>query len=155
MTDSGSKQQLLKYIDDAFYHYHGYRLAHDLFSGDEAERLQWIDEHAPFALLAHDTQADPRFIYVNASARRAFGYSEVEFIGLPSRLSANVDARADRAAMLAAVAQTGYASGYTGVRVRKDGSLFRIERGELWCFSDAEGNPAGQAALVWAVRTCD
>ncbi|WP_166365792.1 MEKHLA domain-containing protein [Pseudomonas akapageensis] len=151
MTDSDNKQQLLQYIDDAFYRYHGYRLAHDLFSGDEAERLKWIDEHAPFALLAHDTQADPRFTYVNAAARRAFGYSEEEFIGLHSRLSANVDAWAERAAVLAAVAQKGYASGYTGVRVRKDGSFFRIERGELWCVNDAEGKSIGQAALVWAV----
>ncbi|MCY1394521.1 MEKHLA domain protein [compost metagenome] len=151
MIDSSNKQQLLNLIDDAFYLYHGHRLAHDLFEGGDADRLQWVDAQAPFALLAHDTSADPRFIYVNASAKRAFGYSEAEFIGLPSRLSARPNARAERAVVLDAVARTGYASGYTGVRVKKDGSLFCIERGELWCFNDAQGNPAGQAALVWAV----
>ena len=48
----------------------------------------WLYEHAPFGLLAHDTSADPRFVYANSTAQGCFGYAWEEFVGLPSRLSA-------------------------------------------------------------------
>lgn len=137
---------LLQQIDTAYRHLHGRGLGEGLYRGVEAERLAWLHDEAPFALLAHDGGPDPRFIYVNATARAAFGYSEAEFIGLPSRLSADADAQADRDAILASVRQRGYAEGYCGTRIRKDGSHFRIERGELWQLDE----PKGQAALVWA-----
>lgn len=138
--------QLLRQIDAAYQHLHGRGIGADIFDGEESVRLPWLHEKAPFALLAHDASADPRFIYVNAAARRAFGYSEEEFIGLPSRLSADAGAQADRDAILASVRERGFAEGYAGTRIRKDGSHFRIERGELWQLDE----PEGQAALVWA-----
>lgn len=136
---------LLQQIDTAYQRLHGRALGESLYQGAEAQRLDWLHDTAPFALLAHDGEPDPRFIYVNATARAAFGYSEVEFIGLPSRLSADADAQADRDAILASVRQRGFAEGYCGTRIRKDGSHFRIERGELWQLNE----PKGQAALVW------
>ncbi|WP_371370447.1 MEKHLA domain-containing protein [Pseudomonas sp. QL9] len=139
-------QQLLQQIDAAYQRLHGKGIGADIFEGEESGRLRWLHEAAPFALLAHDASADPRFIYVNAAARQAFGYREEEFIGLPSRLSADADAQADRDAILASVRERGFAEGYAGTRIRKDGSHFRIERGELWQLDE----PKGQAALVWA-----
>lgn len=138
--------QLLQQIDAAYQRLHGKGIGADIFEGEDNERLHWLHEHAPFALLAHDASADPRFIYVNAAARQAFGYTEEEFIGLPSRLSADADAQADRDAILASVRERGFAQGYAGTRIRRDGSHFRIERGELWQLDE----PKGQAALVWA-----
>lgn len=144
-----TRLHLLQRIDDAYRHYRGQPLAEGLYQGPEAQRLRWIDEQAPFALLAHDASADPRFIYVNAAARGAFGYSKEAFIGLPSRLSAGPDAQEDRDAILAAVKQHGYASGYGGIRLTRDGQAFRIVNGELWQLQDAQGQALGQAALVW------
>ena len=138
--------QLLQQIDAAYQRLHGRGIGADTYQGEPAERLRWLHERAPFALLAHDAGPDPRFIYVNAAARRAFGYSEEEFIGLPSRLSADAEAQADRDAILASVRARGFAEGYAGTRIRKDGTHFRIERGELWQLDE----PKGQAALVWA-----
>lgn len=143
MTDA---LQLLQQIDAAYQRLHGKGIGEELFRGAADDRLRWLHEEAPFALLAHDATADPRFVYVNAAACRAFGYGEAEFIGLPSRLSADADAQADRDAILASVRECGYALGYSGTRIRKDGRHFRIERGELWQLDE----PHGQAALVWA-----
>lgn len=137
---------LLQQIDAAYQRLHGKGIGADLHRGDESGRLRWLHAEAPFALLAHDAAADPRFIYVNAAARHAFGYSEEEFIGLPSRLSADADAQTDRDAILASVRERGYAIGYAGTRITRDGRHFRIERGELWQLDE----PEGQAALVWA-----
>ncbi|MFD8646950.1 MEKHLA domain-containing protein [Streptomyces mirabilis] len=53
--------------------------------GETARRL---DEDAPFGLLAHDTSADPIFIYANSTAQRCFEYTWHEFVRLPFRLSA-------------------------------------------------------------------
>lgn len=113
----------------------------------EGEAADWLYGRAPFGLLAHDTSADPRFIYANRTAQRCFGYSEAEFAGLPSRLSAAPDAREDRDAFVAAVDRQGFADGYRGRRVRKDGSLFWIENVCMWDLVDADGHKHGQAAV--------
>lgn len=56
---------------------------------------RWLYENAPFALLAHDRSEDPRFFYANNTAQACFGYSWQEFIGMPSRLSAEAPNRED------------------------------------------------------------
>ncbi|MGW2103379.1 MEKHLA domain-containing protein [Streptomyces olivaceoviridis] len=57
---------------------------------------RWLHDRAPFGLLAHDTSADPLFVYANSRARERFGCSWDEFVGMPSRLSARPDGRRDR-----------------------------------------------------------
>lgn len=114
---------------------------------DAAAAAGWLYEEAPFGLLAHDTSADPRFVYANRTAQRCFGYTEAEFTGLPSRLSAAPDAQEDRDAFVAAVNRRGFADGYRGRRVRKDGSLFWIEDVCMWDLVDADGHKHGQAAV--------
>ncbi|POX64385.1 MEKHLA domain-containing protein [Streptomyces sp. Ru62] len=112
-----------------------------------AEAADWLYNQAPFGLLAHDTSADPRFVYANRTAQRCFGYTEAEFTGLPSRLSAAPDAQEDRDAFVDAVNRRGFADGYRGRRVRKDGSLFWIEDVCMWDLVDADGHKHGQAAV--------
>jgi PAS domain S-box-containing protein len=113
----------------------------------ETEAAHWLYEQAPFGLLAHDTSDDPRFIYANRTAQRCFGYSEAEFAGLPSRLSAAPDGQQDRDAFVAAVNRRGFADGYRGRRVRKGGGLFWIEDVCMWDLVDADGRKHGQAAV--------
>ena len=109
---------------------------------------RWLYATAPFCVLAHDTAADPRFIYANAAAQRCFEYTWTEFTALPSRLSAGTPDRAGRQAFLDQVARHGYATGYRGIRVAKSGRRFWIEDATLWQLTDAGGTVRGQAAKI-------
>ncbi len=130
--------------------------SHALFAGralaPEGADAAWLYERAPYAVLAHDAGADPRFVYANRTAQRCFGYSWEEFIGLPSRLSAEAPERSARQALLDAVARDGFAAGYRGVRVTKSGHRFWIEDGVVWRLVGRDGAPAGQAATFSAWR---
>jgi hypothetical protein len=112
----------------------------------------WLYQEAPFAVLAHNTDADPRFIYANRTAQRCFEYSWAELISMPSRLSAEAPNRAERARLLDAVSRDGYVSGYRGVRIAKSGRRFWIEDGVVWQLIDAQGVRRGQAAMFAAWR---
>ncbi|MGP4013464.1 MEKHLA domain-containing protein [Streptomyces sp. 4N124] len=111
------------------------------------DAARWLYEQAPFGLLAHDTSADPRFVYANSSAQDCFGYSWDEFTGLPSRLSARPDGQEDREALVRAVTAHHYATGYRGIRVGKDGRTFWIEDVTMWDLMDTRGRIHGQAAV--------
>lgn len=107
----------------------------------------WLYHQAPFCLVAHDGNSDPRFVYANLAAQRCFEYAWEEFVGLPSRLSAEAPNRAEREALLASVAAQGYAEGYRGLRIAKSGRRFWIENVTVWNVDDADGRYLGQAAL--------
>src|SRR5579862_3356584 len=66
----------------------------------------WLYREAPFVLLAHNGEADPRFIYANLAAQECFGYSWNEFIvfGWGSRLT--FPAKAKRRRWLEVFSQT-------------------------------------------------
>ncbi|MDQ8023614.1 MAG: MEKHLA domain-containing protein [Moraxellaceae bacterium] len=117
-----------------------------------AEAARWLYEEAPYCLLAHDTQASPCFIYANMSAQRCFGYAWGEFVGMPSRLSAEAPDRAERDVLLAAVARDGFATGYRGLRIAKDGRRFWIEDVTVWNLVDEAGRVHGQAATYLRTR---
>jgi hypothetical protein len=106
----------------------------------------WLYSEAPFAVLAHNTDANPKFIYANKCAQACFEYSWEEFIGLPSRLSAEAPERAERQSLLDVVAQNGFMSGYRGIRVAKSGRRFLIENGVVWELIDENGARHGAAA---------
>ncbi len=101
---------------------------------------------APFCVLAHDGGTDPRFTYANAVALRCFGYEQDALIGLPSRLSAEPDARPERERLLAAVARDGFIEDYSGIRRAASGRRFRIVGVTVWTLVDERGARHGQAA---------
>jgi MEKHLA domain-containing protein len=106
----------------------------------------WLYGEAPFAVVAHNADSDPKFIYANRCAQTCFEYAWDEFIGLPSRLSAEAPDRAERQALLDAVAKNGFMSGYRGVRVAKSGRRFLIADGVVWELIDQQGVRHGAAA---------
>ncbi|ANN69239.1 MEKHLA domain-containing protein [Bordetella bronchialis] len=118
-----------------------------------AEAARWLYEDAPFAVLAHNTDADPRFIYGNKAAQRRFEYSWDEITGLPSRLSAEAPNQEERARFLERVRRSGFESGYRGVRITKSGRRFLIEQATLWELRDEAGMVHGQAVVI--PRTSD
>ena len=123
----------------------GRDLVPDRLKGPDA--AAWLYA-APFGLLAHDTSPDPLFVYANRTAQDLFGHGPDEFIGLPSRLSAGAQDRESRRVLLDSVLRQGYADGYRGPRVRKDGSRFWIEDVTIWNLVDTDDVLAGQAALI-------
>jgi hypothetical protein len=111
----------------------------------------WLYREAPFVVVAHGTDQDPKFIYANKAAQNCFEYSWEEFMSLPSRLSAEAPDWAQRQALLEEVARNGFLSGYRGLRVAKSGRRFIIEDGVVWELLDRDGMRHGQAAtfLSW------
>ena len=111
----------------------------------------WLYREAPFVVVAHGTNQDPKFIYANKAAQKCFEYSWEEFMSLPSRLSAEAPDRAERQALLQEVARNGFLSSYQGLRVAKSGRRFIIEDGVVWELLDRDGMRHGQAAtfLSW------
>lgn len=112
----------------------------------DAQELSRVLYHSPFVILAHDGGADPVFVYANQKAQDLWGYTWDEFLRLPSRLSAAPGQQRDRNRFLAQVAEQGYSSQYSGIRVDKGGRSFRIENVALWNFSDEVTGLKGQAA---------
>ena len=112
----------------------------------EGADANWLYRDAPFIVLAHGTDPDPNFIYANKAAQACFGYSLEEFLGLPSRLSAEPADQAERQKLLDQVALNGFLAGYSGIRVAKSGRRFRIDDGIIWELLDGDGVRHGQAA---------
>jgi hypothetical protein len=110
-----------------------------------AEQARALYE-APFVVLSHGAGPDPLFAYGNLSAQRLFEMSWQELTRMPSRLSAEPVARAERARLLATVAARGYVDDYRGVRIAKSGRRFAIEGAVVWSLVDAAGVLRGQAA---------
>jgi hypothetical protein len=111
-----------------------------------AEAVPWLYRESELAVVAHDTQADPCFVYANAAAQRCFERPWAELVGMPSRLSAEAPERAERAAMLEQVARHGFIRDYRGLRVAASGRRFWIEGGIIWNVRHAHGQLWGQAA---------
>lgn len=113
-----------------------------------AEAPHWLYEDAPFAVLAHNTEPDPVFIYGNKTAQKVFEYTWEELTALPSRLSAEPWERADRQRFMEQVARDGFVTGYCGIRVTKSGNRFWIEDATVWDLTDGAGIYHGQAAMI-------
>jgi len=101
---------------------------------------------APYVVLAHDGGSDPRFTYANLSAQKLWELEWDEFIGLPSRYSAEPDLREVRAAMLERVQRDGYIDDYQGIRISKTGQRFELGKTVVWNLSESDGRYCGQAA---------
>jgi hypothetical protein len=103
---------------------------------------------APFAVVSHDTRADPVFTYGNRLALALFEMDWDEFTVLPSRLSAVAEDQGERLRLLAGVGTRGYADNYAGIRISKTGRRFLISDATVWNLIDEAGGYRGQAACI-------
>lgn len=101
---------------------------------------------ADFALLSHNTDADPVFNYANRQAMALFELDEAQLVLTPSRLSAEPVNQMQRQALLEQVRSKGYISDYRGVRISRTGKRFMIENAVVWNLLDENGSYHGQAA---------
>ena len=102
--------------------------------------------HAPLAVVAHGTEADPLFFFGNRAALARFESTVETFVGMPSRLSAEAPLRAERGALLDRVARDGFIDDYAGIRISANGTRFAIRDAIVWNLLDAEGTRRGHAA---------
>lgn len=111
--------------------------------------------HAPFALLSHGTEEDPCFRYANLTAQRLWETGWHSFIGMPSRLSAEPVAQAERKNLLARAAKQGYIDDYNGIRISRGGRRFEIRGAILWNVIDQHSVCHGQAATFSEWVACE
>ena len=136
----------VRLLVESFYHCTGQSLVPDLPTAIQDWPLALYQ--APIALISHQTGPDPLINYANQTTLTLWETTWDEFIGLPSRLTAEADAQVDRARLLAAVATQGYGSGYQGIRISRRGRRFRIEDAVLWNLVNPRGQVVGQAARI-------
>lgn len=118
---------------------------------------------SPRAVLAHNgtpnSPSQPVFNYVNAQAIATFKYPLEEFLTLESRLSARAGDRSERDQFLKDVEENGWARNYRGVRIRKDGSVFRGMCSDVWNVLEWDGETmgeiVGQAATIEVLEEGD
>lgn len=111
--------------------------------------------HAPFVLLSHGIQPEPVFCYANLAAQRLWNMDWEKFITLPSRLSAEADARQERERLLAAAAKQGFVDDYRGIRITSDGRRFRINNCILWNVMDTVHDKIGSTKIGQAATFSD
>lgn len=100
----------------------------------------------PRVILAHEGSHDPVLVFANRAAQRLW---EHDLVGMPSRLTAPPEARAERAQALAG---PGVVRGYSGVRISATGRRFRILDATVWPVWDDDGTVVGQAAMFAATE---
>jgi hypothetical protein len=107
--------------------------------------------YAPEVIVAHGTEDDPLFFFANRAALDRFDTCLADFIGSPSRLSAEAPLRAERQDLLDRVTRHGFIADYAGVRISAKGARFRIAQATVWNLADGAGEVQGQAAAfaIW------
>lgn len=117
-------------------------------SGNAPDPARNIFE-APFALVSHGAEADPVLNYGNRAALTLWEMSWEELTRTPSRFTAEVPNREERARLLAEVSARGFIDYYSGVRISKTGRRFRIHQATVWNLITETGKPCGQAAMFY------
>lgn len=102
-------------------------------------------------VLAHDGadpagDPGPRLIYANRAALRLWRRRWAELVGMPSRLTAEPGARAERARALLQARSQQAMTHYSGIRIDSQGRRFQIEGAKVFSLHNAAGEPCGQAA---------
>jgi hypothetical protein len=112
---------------------------------EQADSVAGLWDH-PNPVVAHGTEADPLFFFANRAALAAFEATLDEFLGMPSRYSAEAPLREERERFMAQVRSHGFVKDYRGVRISRKGNRFVIAQGIVWNLLDPEGTIHGQAA---------
>jgi hypothetical protein len=111
--------------------------------GDDPAVALW---DAPLAIVAHGAEDDPLFFFGNRAALARFETTVAEFVGMPSRHSAEAPLREERQALLDRVARDGFIDDYAGIRISARGLRFPIRDAVVWNLVDGQGRCHGQAA---------
>ena len=100
---------------------------------------------APFVVASHLDSADPILNYGNRQALDLWETTWEEFTATPSRLTAELTLREERARMLQQVTAQGFVDDYRGVRISQTGRRFLVQHATVWNVLDEGGSRVGQA----------
>ena len=128
---------------DSFLHFVGRELI--ARTGQPADDARVVFE-APFVVVSHGTQDDPILNYGNQTALTLWGMNIPALTSTPSRLTAELMHRDERAQLMTRAARDGFVDDYRGIRVTSSGKRFLIEQAIIWNLIDANGQRVGQAA---------
>lgn len=139
LTDWLTLAQLLL---NSFRHWTGRELLHRTSAAEDLLAM-W---NFPGVIVAHGTQIDPAFIFANFQATQLWDLPLENFLGMPSRLTAEPMHRDERQQLLDRTRQFGFVDDYRGVRISRTGKRFFIEQATLWMVLDDQDQIIGQAA---------
>ena len=97
-------------------------------------------------MVSHGTEADPLLNYGNRTALDLWEMSLEQFLGTPSRETAEPVHRDERAELLRRTTEDGFIDDYSGIRISSSGRRFRIHQATVWNVVDENGDRVGQAA---------
>jgi hypothetical protein len=100
----------------------------------------------PRVVVSHGTQSDPVFEYGNRLALELWELPLHDFLGMPSRKTAEPVHQDDRRRLLERTRQHGFVDDYRGVRISRTGKRFMIQNALLWTVLNRDGKAIGQAA---------
>lgn len=123
-------------------------------SGDPKDEARVLFE-SPFPVLSHDAQTDPILNYGNRAALKLWEMDWYGFTQMPSRQTAESVNQTDRSKLLEEVAQKGYTTQGSGIRISHTGKRFYIPQVVLWNLIDESGIYRGQAASFQEYRYLD
>jgi hypothetical protein len=136
--------QYAQLLTSSYRHWTGHDLVDPGLSAAGQARALY---EAPFVVASHGTGEDPVFNYANRVALTLFETGWPDFVGMPSRLSAEPMERAQRAQLLGSVSRRGFIDDYNGIRISTTGRRFRVRDATVWNLVDTHGAPAGQAVM--------
>ena len=113
---------------------------------DSPESLAKRVYEAPFVIVSHNNLPDPLLNYGNELALQLWEMTWEEFIGTPSRLTAEPMNQEERSRMLQRATKDGYIGDYRGIRIAKSGRRFLVENAIVWNIFDKHQCVQGQAA---------
>ncbi|MCZ4282784.1 MEKHLA domain-containing protein [Kiloniella laminariae] len=129
----------------------------------QQEQLEMIEGHtlgqclfsAPQIIVSHDGCEDPLLNYGNRAALELWDMTWDEFVGTPSRYTAEPHERGDRSSMLEQARAKGYIDNYQGIRISSTGRRFMIRNAIIWAVPGFNNSKSGQAATFNEWYFCD
>jgi hypothetical protein len=109
---------------------------------EQAERLF----NSAFIVVSHSSESDPILNYGNQAALNLWTMDWQQFTQTPSRLTAEIPNREERARMLKQARTQGYISDYRGIRISSTGQRFLVEQAIIWNIHKPDGMAIGQGA---------
>ncbi len=97
-------------------------------------------------VLSHNSADDPILTYGNLAAQKLWDTDWNTLTRMPSRLTAEPEERAARAALLNSIRNNGFIDNYRGIRISATGNRFYIENAVIWTLTNDMGRTCGQAA---------
>ncbi len=135
---------LIDYIDQVALSYHKYTNK-PLIENHNNLIDELYDASFVFASHRYFDDDEPRFVFGNAKALELWELDWDNFIGMPSRLTAEAIHQDERECLLQEVNSKGHIKNYSGIRISSTGKRFQINNAIVWNVLNSSEEVIGQA----------